>query len=30
MTDTEPLIHSHYTDCLDDSHPLAYETIHCG
>jgi len=26
---SEPNIHSHITDVLDDSHPLAYETVYC-
>ena len=26
----EPLIHSGLTDVLDDTHPLAHETIYCG
>lgn len=27
---TEPLIHSHITDCLPVDHPLAFETIYCA
>ena len=27
--DEEPIIHSHLTDELPESHPLAYECVHC-
>lgn len=26
----EPLIHSGITDVLDETHPLAYETVYCN
>lgn len=26
---TEPLIHSHITDCLPDDHPLAHTMVKC-
>lgn len=29
MSDIEPKIHSHLTDSLPESHPLAYESIGC-
>lgn len=29
MKRTEPLIHSHITDCLPEDHPMAYEFVYC-
>ena len=29
MHKTEPLIHSHITDCLPDNHPMANESQYC-
>ena len=30
MLEGEPIIHSEITDCLDEDHPLAYETVMCA